>query len=183
MALAIRIDDELWRLILPFAEDDPRPLGERVETAVARLFPPTGYRTVWASEFRLHRRLASRLVSQPEGRIVLAGDAGHLNSPVGGQGMNAGIQDTAILARALLAALERGDATPVAAYARRRRAAIESGVNRFTDRMTRLLLHGRGRWLKPALRLVQLVIHLPPLRRRLLRRLAMLDGGRPDTDG
>ena len=45
---------------------------------------------VWLTHFRLHHRQAARYRSGP---IFLAGDAGHIHSPVGGQGMNTGIQD------------------------------------------------------------------------------------------
>jgi len=45
---------------------------------------------VWLAHFRLHHRQAARY---REGRVFLAGDAGHIHSPVGGQGMNTGIQD------------------------------------------------------------------------------------------
>jgi hypothetical protein len=44
----------------------------------------------WLTHFRLHHRQAARY---RQGRIFLAGDAAHIHSPVGGQGMNTGIQD------------------------------------------------------------------------------------------
>jgi 2-polyprenyl-6-methoxyphenol hydroxylase-like FAD-dependent oxidoreductase len=44
----------------------------------------------WLTRFRLHHRQASRY---REGRMFLAGDAAHIHSPVGAQGMNTGIQD------------------------------------------------------------------------------------------
>jgi 2-polyprenyl-6-methoxyphenol hydroxylase-like FAD-dependent oxidoreductase len=45
---------------------------------------------VWLTHFRLHHRQARRY---RDGRIILAGDAAHIHSPVGAQGMNTGIQD------------------------------------------------------------------------------------------
>lgn len=48
----------------------------------------------WLSWFRIHRRCAS---SYRSGRVFLAGDAGHIHSPVGGVGMNTGMQDAANL--------------------------------------------------------------------------------------
>lgn len=174
-AIGIRMGERLWRLILPYAEDD-LTLPERVTKAAARLFPDTPYREVWKSDFRLHRRISSRW---RDGRVVLAGDAAHLNSPVGGEGMNAGIADAAALTEALLGALASDDLAPLETFARRRRQAIESGVNRFTDRLTRLLLVGRGRLLRPAFRVASLMLSVPPVRRRVLRRLAMLE--RPDS--
>lgn len=44
----------------------------------------------WMSKFRVHRRMVSRY---RVGRVLLAGDAAHIHSPIGGQGMNTGIQD------------------------------------------------------------------------------------------
>lgn len=44
----------------------------------------------WTSTFRIHRRIAERF---RDGRCFLAGDAAHIHSPAGGQGMNTGIQD------------------------------------------------------------------------------------------
>jgi len=46
--------------------------------------------SVWLAHFRLHHRQAARYRA---GRVFLAGDAGHIHSPVGAQGMNTGIQD------------------------------------------------------------------------------------------
>ena len=50
---------------------------------------------VWLSGFRLHRRIVPKL---RVGRVFLAGDAAHIHSPAGGQGMNTGIQDAFNLA-------------------------------------------------------------------------------------
>ena len=49
----------------------------------------------WISRFRIHHRVVNRY---REGRIFIAGDAAHLHSPAGGQGMNTGIQDAINLA-------------------------------------------------------------------------------------
>ena len=46
--------------------------------------------TGWISKYRIHRRMTQEF---RVGRIFLAGDAAHIHSPAGGQGMNTGIQD------------------------------------------------------------------------------------------
>ena len=61
----------------------------------AMVADPTGgavrlHDPVWLTRFRLHHRQA---VTYQRGRIFLAGDAAHIHSPVGAQGMNTGIQD------------------------------------------------------------------------------------------
>lgn len=173
LAVGIRISRKLWRLILPFSDTDSLSLDERVEASVSGIFPDSSdFEIVWQSEFRLHRRLSSSFV---RGRICLAGDAAHLNSPVGGQGMNAGIQDAEELARHLLLALSRNDPARLNKYDRNRREAIRAGVNPFTHGLTRVLFFRRGRLLRPLLRLVSFALRIPPLRRRFLRRLAMLN--------
>jgi 3-(3-hydroxy-phenyl)propionate hydroxylase len=176
LAIGIRIDADLWRLILPFRERDDYSLEERVQRAASRLFPAVrstrDYETAWQSEFELHQRVASRFAWH---RVVLAGDAAHLNSPVGGQGMNAGIQDAAALVPALLEALDSGSVAPLQRYERVRQAAVQQGVNRFTDLLTRVLLLRRGSLIRPVLAVARRVLAVRPLRRRFLRRIALQD--------
>src|SRR4029450_8277685 len=56
---------------------------------------PKPPRRGWSSRLRVHHRLADHY---RVGRLMLAGDAAHVHSPVGGQGMNTGIQDAFNLA-------------------------------------------------------------------------------------
>ncbi len=57
--------------------------------------PAKLYDPVWLAKFHLHRRGVPRY---QVGRVFVAGDAAHIHSPVGGQGMNTGIQDSFNLA-------------------------------------------------------------------------------------
>jgi 2-polyprenyl-6-methoxyphenol hydroxylase-like FAD-dependent oxidoreductase len=88
-----------WRLTLPFA-------GQRGEQAptlaeIQRLTSQRAPRPVtvsdptWLASFRCHRRSAS---AYRRGRVLLAGDAVHIHSPAGGQGLNTGILDAHNLA-------------------------------------------------------------------------------------
>lgn len=172
IAIGIRMAGNLWRMILPFSGTEDRSLDRSIEDAAQSLFVKNPWQPVWQSEFRLHNRVATTFAKN---RIVLAGDAAHLNSPVGGQGMNSGIQDTALLTKAMVEALDQGDNTPLLRFGVERRRKILKGVNRFTDNMTRLLLMGEGRMIRPTLGLVNTALHVPPVRRRILRRLAMLE--------
>lgn len=70
------------------------------------------------------------------GRVVLAGDAAHVHSPAGGQGMNTGIQDATALGEALLAAL-KGDQAALDVYATTRRPVAERVIS-LAGRLTRL---------------------------------------------
>ena len=67
-----------------------RLLGERTGCDPSLIGDPE-----WVTSFRVHRRLAE---TYRNGRILLAGDAAHVHSPFGGQGMNTGIGDAENLA-------------------------------------------------------------------------------------
>lgn len=87
----------------------------------------------WASRFHVHHRLAR---SYRKGRVFLAGDAAHVHSPAGGQGMNTGIVDGYTLGRLLGdVLLGRAAEDSLATYeALRRPAAVQ--VLRLAGRMT-----------------------------------------------
>jgi 2-polyprenyl-6-methoxyphenol hydroxylase-like FAD-dependent oxidoreductase len=59
----------------------------------------------WFSTYRVHHRVANRF---RDGRVFLLGDAAHIHSPVGGQGMNTGIGDAVNLAWKIAAVLKGG---------------------------------------------------------------------------
>ncbi len=102
---------DLWRVLVPEpagTTDDVTPeslvtalLPERTGLPAAAI---TGF--AWTSRFRIHRRLADTYRS---GRVLLAGDAAHIHSPMGGQGMNTGMGDAENLAWKL-ALVEQGRA-------------------------------------------------------------------------
>lgn len=71
-------------------------------------------RVNWFSTYRVHHRVAEHF---QQGRAFLLGDAAHIHSPVGGQGMNTGIGDAVNLAWKLAAVLQgRADASLLASY-------------------------------------------------------------------
>lgn len=125
----------------------------------------------WASRFTVRHHLAETFCRGP---VLLAGDAAHVHSPVGGQGMNTGIQDGVDLGRTL-AAVVTGEAPDAALEdcTRRRRQAARR-VIAFTDRGTRLAVTPPA--LRPARNAAVVVAgRVPAVRRRLARRLAELD--------
>ena len=77
----------------------------RVVTRLGEKYRPTD--VAWYAPFRMHRRIVSRLA---DGHRFLIGDAAHLSSPFGGEGLNAGLHDGYDLAWKLALVL-RGDAS------------------------------------------------------------------------
>lgn len=91
----------------------------------------------WGARFRIHRRAVDRY---RVGRALLAGDAAHVHSPVGGQGMNTGIQDAFDLAwRLALVVNEGAPEALLDAYAEERRAIGHLAL-RDTDSATKIAL-------------------------------------------
>ena len=90
------------RILGVVRDDDLTAAGELPESLVrariARGFT-VGYReSTWFATYRLHHRVAARF---RQGGCFLVGDAAHIHSPVGGQGMNTGLQDAHNLACAI----------------------------------------------------------------------------------
>jgi len=83
-----------WRLTLPFAgarSEGPPTLEEIQRLTDQRApWPVTVSDPTWLANFRCHRRSAE---AYRQGRVLLAGDAVHIHTPAGGQGMNTGIMD------------------------------------------------------------------------------------------
>jgi len=133
---------------------------------------------VWSSRFRVHHRLADRY---REGRVFLAGDAAHVHSPAGGQGMNTGIHDAVALAARLSAVLRDGaDERSLDGYEAERRP-VAAGVVALTDRMTRVATVNRPRARRLRNATLTLLDRVPAVHRKIALNLSELavDGRRP----
>jgi 2-polyprenyl-6-methoxyphenol hydroxylase-like FAD-dependent oxidoreductase len=103
----------------------------------------------WFSTYRIHHRRATRF---RQGRCFLLGDAAHIHSPVGAQGMNTGLQDAYNLAWKLALVVSGrvagGDAGPAAqalldSY-EAERVPVADRLLRTTDQAFRLVVSSRG---------------------------------------
>jgi 2-polyprenyl-6-methoxyphenol hydroxylase-like FAD-dependent oxidoreductase len=144
--VVIPLPGDLWRVVV-----DLREVGRDVELEPALLQSivdargPGGIRLgspTWATVFRIHRRTAEAM---RRGRCFLAGDAAHVHSPAGGQGLNAGMQDAYNLAWKLGLAVNGVSALQLLESYEAERQPIIRQVIRGTDLMTRLgLLRSEG---------------------------------------
>lgn len=131
----VALPDGVYRFFCSLAPGE-EVSAERMQRIVEQR-GPKGIRfteTVWESVFRVHARHAQDFQL---GRVFLAGDAAHVHSPAGGQGLNTGMQDAHNLAWKL-AAVIHGDAPAelLASYGPERKAVAERVV-RDTDIQTR----------------------------------------------
>jgi 2-polyprenyl-6-methoxyphenol hydroxylase-like FAD-dependent oxidoreductase len=159
--------------IVATVDDAPEQPGVADVQALLDSRGPKGERAVvhdvlWGSRFRVHHRVADVYRS---GRVLLAGDAAHVHSPAGGQGMNAGILDAVALADALKAALA-GDESALDAYGALRRP-IAQQIVALADRLTRMAVVRPG-WRVLRNLLLSSLSCLPVLRRQLAWRLSGL---------
>lgn len=99
----------LWRTVYPTDPNlsEARLMSdEAVQARLQRFFPAPGpYDIVHRNLYVTHQRVAARF---RHGRVLLAGDAAHVNNPIGGMGLNGGLQDAANLAEKLGAVLLDG---------------------------------------------------------------------------
>jgi 3-(3-hydroxy-phenyl)propionate hydroxylase len=96
----------LWRTVFP--TNAPEPDADltsdvAVQALMQKFFPSSEpYEVVHRNLYVTHQRVAATF---REGRVLLAGDAAHVNNPIGGMGLNGGIQDAVNLCEKLLAVL------------------------------------------------------------------------------
>jgi 2-polyprenyl-6-methoxyphenol hydroxylase-like FAD-dependent oxidoreductase len=132
------LPDNIHRIVAPVTEAPEEPTASFVQQLLDERGIGAGRmvvtEVVWGSRFRIHHRVAD---TYRAGRLLLAGDAAHVHSPAGGQGMNLGIQDAVALADALAAVLAGGQDSVLDEYSAARRP-IARDVVAMTDRLTRL---------------------------------------------
>ncbi len=131
----------LWRILVPARADETAESiveEENLQARMQRVCPKRGsYEIVHRTAYPIHQRVAE---TYRKGRVLLAGDAAHINNPLGGMGMNGGIHDAVNLA-AKLARVWHGEAAveTLDRYDRQRRPIALDYVQAATLRNKELL--------------------------------------------
>jgi len=123
----------VYRLVVPVRLDEPLD-GRVLETAqrkLQRFNPrPHDYEIVIYDSYTVAQRVAATF---RKGRVLLAGDSAHLNSPIGAMGMNSGIHDAVNLAGNLIRVLHGQDSdAALDRYVRQRRHVATAHVQTAT---------------------------------------------------
>ena len=167
------LPDDRYRILAKVDHADEHPDADTVRAILAsrgpRASPAFVQEMVWSTGFRVEHRLAMHYRS---GRVFLAGDAAHVHSPAGAQGMNAGIQEALHLASTLSDVLAgRADGSVLKSYEGARRPVAESVV-RLTRRLGGIATV-QGQW-QSRIRngFLRLLRHWPPIRQGLAYRMA-----------
>lgn len=128
----------LWRVLFPTRpeESDEEVLTDgAVQARLHNLLPqPAPYRTMHRTLYKVHQRVAKQF---RKGRVLLAGDAAHINNPLGGMGMNGGVHDAFNLCEKLLAVMQGQDRALLDRYERQRRTIAIEYINASTARNKR----------------------------------------------
>jgi len=150
---------------------DPAAIQQLLDTRGPENGGPVVADVHWSSAFRVHHRVADRY---RDGRLLVMGDAAHVHSPAGGQGMNTGIVDAMVLADRLVRVVGRGESEALLDDygAMRRPAAV--AVLGLAGRLTKLaLVRGKApRFLRNLL--LRLLDRMPRFKAKLALQLSGL---------
>ena len=132
---------DFWRVMFPTSPEETEAEifdNARIQARLHRvMLRPEPYEIAHTTLYRVHQRVATRY---REGRGFLAGDAAHINNPLGGMGMNGGIHDAFNLGEKLTAVIAGGaDPAILDDYETERRPVALEYVNEITIRNKRNL--------------------------------------------
>ena len=160
-------DDDTWRLFVEVTrhQDDESVTLDTIRRLMTQRAPNIDATIVgeplWLSDFRINCRMVDHMRDR---RVFVAGDAAHIHSPTGGQGITTGMQDAANLAWKLARVCQGAPPSLLDSY-QEERLPHAAEVLRETARTTNLLFAP-----SPTLRAVRDFIVLPVLRRGWVQR-------------
>jgi 3-(3-hydroxy-phenyl)propionate hydroxylase len=165
---------ELWRILVPASQEasDEELLSEAsIASIFDRIVPGVAVEITFAKIYRVHQRVAETF---HKGRMLLVGDAAHLNNPLGGFGMNSGIHDVWNLADRLWAILRKdGDAELLAKFDRQRRGITRAFIQAQSIENKAFMEQGPGESHRARMDTMSAIADDPARRRAYLLKQAM----------
>ncbi len=171
--------NSVWRVIADAGPIDPETprVDPSCEDMLRILRSRSGLdwtveKALWLSEFRINERQVDHYC---HGRVILAGDAAHIHSPAGGQGMNTSIQDAVNLSWKLAMVIKKQTTNLLLNTYQDERHPVGAAVVEGSGRMLRVMMNQNPligffrRWVLPY------IIGLPPIRKEAVNRLSEVD--------
>jgi len=167
----------LWRVLFPtrLQESDEEVMTDesiqaRLQNLLSKQSP---YSVVHRTLYKVHQRVAKEF---RRGRVVLAGDAAHINNPLGGMGMNGGVQDAFNLSDKLVDILNNGASQDLLGrYERQRRAIAIEYINANTARNKKTIEERDPEARRKTQEELRAIAANPAASRDYLRKTSMID--------
>jgi len=165
----------LWRILIPAsadADNDALLSDASVAAIFDRIVPGVAVETNFRKIYKVHQRVAQTF---HKGRMLLVGDAAHLNNPLGGFGMNSGIHDVWNLADRLWRILRKdGDADQLELFDRQRRGITSAFIQAQSIENKEFMEHAPGESHAGRMDRMAAIAADPALRRQYLLKQAMI---------
>ena len=168
---------EFWRCSLYYDPDlsfAAAIADDRVQAQLTEIHPNgTRFEIVDRRPYRVHQRMVDDF---RQGRVMLVGDAAHVNSPSGGMGLNGGIHDAFNLAEKLSAVWQGADLDTLDHYTRQRRPIVEQAIAQQADRNRKRMTEKDPAARARSLAEMQNIAATPALARDHLLKSSMIHG-------
>ena len=167
-----------WRASLYFPEDmspDDALADEHVQKQLHGICPIDGPFEIYDKRvYRVHQRIVAKY---DHGRIILAGDAAHLNSPSGGMGMNGGLHDAQSLTEKLNDIWQGGDYVRLLdLYSRQRKPIAEQQIIKQADENRKRMTEKNFEKRRQSLDEMQAIVDDPIKCKAYLMKSSMFEG-------
>lgn len=166
-----------WRASLYFPErmtPDQALADENIQHQLHEICPASDEFLVNDKRvYRVHQRIVRKY---NHGRIVLAGDAAHLNSPSGGMGMNGGLHDAHNLAQKLDRIWRGGDLSLLDLYTRQRRPIAQRQILQQADQNRKRMTERNPKTRRQSLNELRAIVDDPIKCKDFLMKSSMIDG-------
>ncbi|WP_257351530.1 FAD-dependent monooxygenase [Pseudalkalibacillus decolorationis] len=165
--------DGRHRILMTSKEDSKQQevTMEEIQSVINKVgpSPATISDPSWTSRFHVNQR---KVKEARKGRIFLAGDAAHIHSPVGAQGMNTGIQDAFNLSWKLALVVQNHSPEDLLNSYAEERVPVWSELLAGTERVTRMLLNENQLFNHFRKRVAPIITSKKPVRQRLIGSLS-----------